>query len=532
MLFNSFSFIFVFLPIALAGFFLVSRLGRAYAAAWLMLASFVFYGMWNPRYVLLLLISISFNFIMGELIHASAGRPGRQKALLTFGVGCNVLALVYYKYLFSLLGFANSVGIAHLHVLPMVLPLGISFFTFTQIGYLVDVQQDMARERGLLNYVLFVTFFPHLIAGPILHNGEIMPQFAESETYRFSPQNFMAGIVIFIIGLAKKCLLADPISANVHAGFADPSHLQLFAAWFTMLCFCLQLYFDFSGYTDMAIGIARMFNIRFPINFNSPYKATSMIEHWHRWHMTLSRFLNQYLFNPIAFAVARYRAKHGMKVNKTAQKRPIGFLVMVAFPLMVTMTLAGAWHGAGLTFLIFGLLHGFYLTVNHAWRLAFPPTDGKRNPLVVAASFMLTFLCVLVAMIFFRSPNLPTAMEILGGMTGMHGLDWASTPFAAMMQLGSAHMQGVPNAIAFAKMLNTLVKNTAGDAWVVLCCVIVWGFPNTQQLMSHYDNAAAAAGRAILNWRPTIGWAAAIGAMCAVALLAISGTTEFLYYQF
>lgn len=528
MLFNSFSFIFLFLPAALIGFFAASRLGRRQAAIWLMLTSFTFYGLWNPRFLLLLLLSIAFNFSMGEALYATRERPGRQKLLFVSAIAANLLVLGYYKYFDMLLSFVSAVGVLHLHVAPIILPLGISFFTFTQIGYLADVQQDVVRERGLLNYILFVTFFPHLIAGPILHNGEIMPQFAKRETYRFSLDNFTSGAVIFVIGLTKKTLLADPLADRVHAGFSASDHLQFLGAWGAVFIYSLQLYFDFSGYTDMAIGIARMFNVRFPQNFNSPFKATSIIDYWHRWHMTLSRFLNLYLFNPIAFAVVRRRLARGAAVNKAAQKRPAGFLGMVAMPLLVTMGLAGIWHGAGIQFLIFGLLHGTYLTINHAWRIARPAT-GQPGRAATAASFLLTLGGVLIALVFFRAPNLSCAMQMLSGMAGLHG--WDLSPVAAFRDVAAANTQGLSGAVAFAKMLNSLAKSFLNDAWIIFLCVIVWALPNTQEIMSRYAHAATPLP-AVLAWRPTIGWAAGIGAMAAVALLAMSGTTEFLYYQF
>ena len=281
----------------------------------------------------------------------------------------------------------------------------------------------------------------------------------------------------------------------------------------------------------MAIGIARMFNIQFPINFNSPYKAISIIDHWHRWHITLSRFLNLYLFSPIALAIVRYRVAHGKGVNREAQKRPAAFLTMVALPMLVTMGLAGIWHGAGIQFLIFGLLHGMYLTINHAWRIARPLKNGQPGRLAVAGSFVLTFSAVLVAQVFFRAPSISSALAMLAGMAGLHGVDWSPTPFVLIRHLALVGMAGPADNIAFAKLLNASAQQCAGDAWLIFLCVIVWACPNTKEIMSRNEFPAAAARKALL-WRPTIGWAAAIGAMSALALLAISGTTEFLYYQF
>ena len=298
MLFNSYVFLYAFLPIALAGYFLLARSGRVPAALWLVGMSLLFYGWWNPAYVPLLVLSIGGNHLLSRLIGAAEQRPRRQNWLLGLGIAANLGALGYYKYLGWLVVLLNGAAGTRFAAPGIVLPLGISFFTFTQLGYLIDCRQGVAKDRGLLNYLVFVTFFPHLIAGPILHNGEMMPQFAAPATYRFSADNFSVGLGIFVIGLLKKCLLADPIGAIVPAGFAHAAALPLFAAWHVALAYSLQLYFDFSGYSDMAIGLARMFNLRFPLNFNSPYKAASVIDYWQRWHMTLTRYLMTYPVQP------------------------------------------------------------------------------------------------------------------------------------------------------------------------------------------------------------------------------------------
>jgi alginate O-acetyltransferase complex protein AlgI len=256
LLFNSYVFLFAFLPATLIGFHVAARMGHRLAAAWLALASLAFYAWWNPPFVLLLLGSIAFNFGIGHLI-ATGGKSGRvQTWLLALGVAGNIGLLVWFKYLYALLGVLRAHGVADIPFDNVVLPLGISFFTFTQIGYLVDVKQGVAKDRGLLSYVLFVTFFPHLIAGPILHNREMMPQFADRSTYRFSGENFCVGLTIFVIGLLKKCLLTDPLSTTVQAGFGSPENLAFFSAWYAVICYSFQLYFDFSGYSDMAIGVS------------------------------------------------------------------------------------------------------------------------------------------------------------------------------------------------------------------------------------------------------------------------------------
>jgi alginate O-acetyltransferase complex protein AlgI len=254
LLFNSYVFIFAFLPLTLTGFYLAGNINPRLAACWLALASIGFYAWWNPSFLALLLGSIAFNYTIGHVIARHESRPRWQGWLLAFGVAGNIGLLVWFKYLYALLGFLRERGVVDIPFAETILPLGISFFTFTQIGYLVDVKQGVARDRGLLSCILLVTFFPHLIAGPILHNREMMPQFADPRVYRFSGENACVGATIFVIGLLKKCLLADPLAGFVQAGFGQPQNLGLLATWYAVLCYSFQLYFDFSGYSDMAIG--------------------------------------------------------------------------------------------------------------------------------------------------------------------------------------------------------------------------------------------------------------------------------------
>ena len=295
-------------------------------------------------------------------------------------------------------------------------------------------------------------------------------------------------------------------------GFAHPEALSLFPAWHVALSYSLQLYFDFSGYSDMAIGLARMFNVRFPLNFNSPYKAQSVMGAWQRWHMTLTRYINLYLYDPIALAVTRRRRARGLPTHRAAQATPSGFIAMVLFPTVVTMGLAGIWHGSGLTFLVFGLLHAVYISVNHAWRITHPRARANSpERLHVVARVALTYLCVLLGAIVFRAPTMGVAFDLLGGMLGLHGMAVA-----------------LPDARA--------VAHAALDvAWLVMLYAIVWGAPNTQQIMRDY---APALGRIVagpfpaLCWRPTTRWALAFGCAATLGLLSIGGTGEFLYFQF
>jgi D-alanyl-lipoteichoic acid acyltransferase DltB (MBOAT superfamily) len=521
----------------LFGFHILGPLGRRVAATWLILVSVAFYGWWNPLFVVLLLASVGLNYLVSEIINATERRPAIQTMCLTVAIAVNVLALIYYKYLGGIIQAAIGMGLIEGTTPDIVLPLGISFFTFTQIGYLIDTKQGITKDRGLLNYVLFVTFFPHLIAGPILHNQEIMPQFGEPTTYRFSSENLSVGLSIFVIGLVKKCLFADTISTGVSQGFGMAEHLPLLAAWNVALCYSLQLYFDFSGYSDMAIGLARMFNVRFPLNFNSPYKSASIIEHWQRWHMTLSRYLALYLYNPIALTITRWRADHGLGINRAAQASPGGFATMVMFPIVITMGLAGIWHGAGLNFLVFGLLHGIYLAINHAIRIFWPSSSKTQSNGRIGhgTKVLFTYLATLVALVFFRASSVHAALSLLGGMIGLHGFDTIEIPSGILAYLGMPGDALAAKGFIVDVSPIDFAANITHLIWMIGLYIVVWCLPNTQQIMRRFTPALGRIQRGPLEWivwQPTRGWAVAVGVVACVGILAIGGTSEFLYFQF
>jgi alginate O-acetyltransferase complex protein AlgI len=534
LLFNSYVFFYAFLPLALVGYYATARFGRRPAVLWLILASFVFYGWWNPAFVPLLAISIAFNYGASLLIGATEPSPTLQGWVTRLAVAANLAALIWYKYAVWLVGLLAGTGLIHAELHGIALPLGISFFTFTQIGYLLDCRNGVARDRNLLDYVVFVTFFPHLIAGPILHNGEMMPQFADPRTYRFSATEFSVGLGVFVLGMLKKCLIADPIGGVVPIAYGHPEALPLFSAWQAVLSYSLQLYFDFSGYSDMAIGLALMFNLRFPLNFNSPYKAQSVVEYWQRWHMTLTRYFTQYVYNPLAVAAMRRRMARKLPINRQAQMTLRGFTEMAAVPIFVTILLAGIWHGAGATFVVFGLLHAIYLTINRACRILRPnPPPPTRFGVVWRVA--LTYACVLVASVFFRAPSVPAAVAMLGGMIGLHGIGPALPVPAELARFGSSlaaiHLQGMVQPTSWTK--------AARAAGYVLSIIglygVVWAMPNTAQIFAEFRpslNDVAPASFAWLRWRPTPRWAIAMGCATTLAALAIGGTGEFLYFQF
>ncbi|MDD2325780.1 MAG: MBOAT family protein [Alphaproteobacteria bacterium] len=391
MLFNSFPFLLQFLPIALFGYFLISKIAPKAGIFFLALCSIVFYIYWDPRFLPLLLLSIVFNFFVGKAIALSG-----SKLLLFLGLGTNLACLIFFKYAGWLVGTAALLGDRPDWSFSVTLPLGISFFTFTQIAFLVDSYSKRAKEASFNNYLLFVTYFPHLIAGPIIHHAEMMPQFANGVKRVLGP-NLISGGLLFLIGAFKKVVFADSVALFVSPAFdGNLSNLDFSSAWIGVLSYTLQIYFDFSAYTDMALGLSRMFNIELPLNFNSPYKSTSIIEFWHRWHMTLSRFLRDYLYIPLG---GNRRGPALRYVN-----------------LFVTMLLGGLWHGAGATYLVWGGLHGAYLILNHAL-CSIKILRNYADTLVFKISGnVVTMLAVMVAWVFFRANDLESALHILHTM--------------------------------------------------------------------------------------------------------------------
>jgi alginate O-acetyltransferase complex protein AlgI len=505
MLFNSPVFMFVFLPITVCGYFFLGHYKPWAAAVWLAAASAVFYSYWNPPFILVLATSITTNYGLLILIRHFEGRPGAQSATLAFAVAINLLALFYFKYLFSLLDWLNSFGVRVPHFEDSVaLPLGISFFTFTQLGYLIDAKAGSIKDHGLLNYILFVTFFPHLIAGPILHHREMMPQFSRPDIYRLNVNCIASGTVLFVIGLAKKSFIADRMAPIVVGTFGHPETAPLTLAWLAVLAYSLQLYFDFSGYSDMAIGLARIFGIRFPLNFISPYKAASIIDFWQRWHMTLTRYLTSYLYNPAVLFVTRRRLARGLPVSRSATATLRGFGTMIAVPLFYTMILAGIWHGAGLQYVVFGLLHGCYLTINHAYRVfrphSYPKSQGSVVWLRSLLGIAITYLAVLVAQVFFRANSVADAVRLLESMFGLHGFKPEGTLSAAF--------------------------GGGGTVWIfqfLLAFVIVWALPNSNEILERYEQ---------VRFHPAVHGIFFAGLMMIILVAASGPPVQFLYFQF
>jgi len=397
MIFSSFEFIFAFLPMAIAGYYLANRTVNALTGKiWILCCSLFFYGWWNTAYLPLLVGSIVVNYLIAKKISSMDAtlRPKTRKIFFIVGVLFNLFLLGYFKYANFFVDNWDLLFNKNVVLQKIILPLGISFFTIQQIAFLVDVYEELVEEKSFLDYALFVTFFPHLLAGPILHHKQMMPQFAVIKTRAFNPANFAVGLFVFSIGLFKKVLLADTLSIWVGSGYSLTSQLSILDAWFSSLSYTFQLYFDFSGYVDMAIGVGLMFNIRLPINFNSPYRASGVINFWERWHITLSKFITTYIYTPLI---------------KNFPGRITFVKSMIA--TLVAMFIAGLWHGAAWTYVVFGVFHGLGLVVNHIWR-------KSKIKISFGFSWFITFMFVNVSFVIFRSSSLGQAIEILKTMAG------------------------------------------------------------------------------------------------------------------
>jgi alginate O-acetyltransferase complex protein AlgI len=480
MLFTSTAFLCFFLPVVLAAFFMVGRKYRNGAATWLVLASLFFYGWWNIRFLALLIGSIGFNFCAGRYIAnqvncVTSSAHGRARLALIASITINLTALAYFKYASFLATNANAILSTAISFGEVVLPLGISFFTFTQIAYLVDTFQRKANETSPVHYMLFVTYFPHLIAGPVLHHSEMMPQFKRESTYRINLESLASGASLFLIGLAKKTVLADSLGS-----FADPVFdaaskglpLSLIDSWFGALSYTFQLYFDFSGYSDMAIGTSMLFGIKLPINFSSPYQASSIIEFWKRWHITLSAFLRDYLYIPLGG-------------NKKGSVRRF-------LNLIITMTLGGLWHGASWNFVVWGALHGTFLILNHAWNAAFRHQDSVQIPSAGRRSLgiLLTFLCVVICWVMFRADTLAAARAIYEAMLGMHGVVLVEQ----VVELLPALRAYVTVAGKMTTLGNGTVMGIVEQAGlIIISCVICFALRNSQKMSERSRLVAVAA---------------------------------------
>lgn len=487
MLFNSYIFIFAFLPITFFIYFYLNhkRLTEA-AKGFLVFASLFFYSWWNIVYLPLILVSMLFNYVVGKQLAKDMTDKNHylKKSLLIIGIISNLALLGYFKYADFFITNVNRVIDSNIPLLHLALPLAISFFTFQQIAYLVDSYRAETHEYDFLNYAVFVAFFPQLIAGPIVHHKEMMPQFANIRNKVKNYRHIALGLFVFSIGLFKKVVIADTFAVWATNGFDIAQRLNLVEAWITSLSYTFQLYFDFSGYTDMAIGAALLFNIKLPINFSSPYKATSIQDFWRRWHITLSRFLKGYVYIPLG------GNRHGEIRTYTN--------------LFATFLLGGIWHGAGWTFVFWGVLHGLALVIHRAWYKL-----GFRMHMFLA--WFITFNFINISWVFFRAKEFEDAMKVLKGMAGMTGIN---LPGALATKLSFLTQYGVD--------FGNFILSTGGDTytlvWLIAAMVFVLVFKNSVELAHSFK----------ISYKTV--WFS--GILFVVSVLSMNKVSEFLYFNF
>ncbi|WP_105171027.1 MBOAT family O-acyltransferase [Pseudoalteromonas sp. T1lg24] len=481
MLFNSYEFILVFLPIVFLVYFFLNRYSRVSGKVLLVLSSLFFYGWWEAKYLLLILFSVAVNYLLGLKIFdcVNRGVSKNGKLLLVLGVLFNLSLLGYFKYTnFFLENLYLLLGV-EFEKLSIILPLAISFFTFQQIAYLSDNYLGLTPRYKLLDYLLFVTFFPQLIAGPIVHHKEMMPQFVSNSSKYIKWNNVCLGLMIFCLGLFKKVVIADYFALTANQGFEVVS-LNILEAWATSLSYTLQLYFDFSGYSDMAIGLALLFNIRLPMNFNSPYKAVSIQDFWRRWHITLSRFLRDYIYIPLG----------GNKVCEFKIYRNLCLVFLIG----------GIWHGAGWTFIVWGVLHGLATLVHKVW------TKFNLN-MPDWFAWVITFNFINITWVFFRAENINDAVKVLKGMFGFSGLSFNLNGFD-----GNFLLSKFDGMLQITPFLLLLILAS------ILFCITT---KNTMELMDDGD---------LLIKKPT--FAILAGGALSVSLVMMVNVSDFLYFNF
>lgn len=491
MLFSSLEFLFLFLPVIFAIYALLGRYTSAvYSKTWLVFSSLFFYGWWEWKYLILIIGSMVVNFTLSQFLI----RGERLKLVLWAGLAFNFGLLGYFKYFDFFVGEIVLRFGGDFEPLGLVLPLAISFFTFQQVSYLVDCSKGKVNASSdFLSYSLFVTFFPQLIAGPIVHHSEMMPQFASRERNRLTQRNIFLGLTLFSIGLFKKLFIADQFSVWVGLGYQNSSSLTFFDAWITSLSYTFQLYYDFSGYSDMAIGLAFMFNILLPLNFNSPYKAINIQDFWRRWHMTLSRWLRDYIYIPLGG-------------SKSGRARMFG-------AIFLTFLLGGIWHGAGWNFIIWGVLHGLALIVYQLWVLS-------RLRLHRYLSWFLLFNFINLSWVFFRSESVEQAMSVIHSMIGLNDVV-VSKFFANILY----RFFDVPNML-LADYIGPLVIGPLAYLWVLVFGLVAFLVPNSGDLVGFVKGQKPLVSSLKLKFLYLIAMSVSIVLICSQV------ATEFLYFNF
>lgn len=503
--FNSYEFLVIFLPLAFAVFAIAQR-KSGWSAAYLVLAvaSLIFYAQLSLALLGILLVSVVSNNVFGTLLSRAAHAKAPANKLLVFSIVANLFSLGYFKYTNFFIDISNQVtgtGFSHLQI---ILPIGISFYTFIQIGYLIDAHAGRAEPQPIMKYTVFATFFPYVTAGPLVMQKEIFDQMTSRTDSALDGRRLAVGLTMFAMGLFKKVILADSIApfANVaFDGVAGGGVIDPMTAWTGTLAYTLQLYFDFSGYSDMALGLGAIFGFKLPLNFNSPFKATSISDFWQRWHITMTRFFTNYVFSPMAMKGMR----KAMEKNMPGMRK---FVVSGGWPIVFTMLVAGIWHGSGWTFVFYGLVHGVAIAVNNAWK------QFKMPAVPPAVGWILTMAVVTSGLAIFRSPDMSTALTFLSAMWGVTTLAGLGEGAAVVLQTREAWL------------------------YILVFGTIVLAAPNTQEILSRdwisSDRKPEFMKRlpSLLAWKPTYAWSFVTALVLVVAFSNIGADSSFLYYDF
>ncbi len=512
MLFNSSLFLFYFLPFVLLGFLALQKAGnQRLVMVWLIACSLLFYAWWNVSYLLLLILSIVVNYNLG--LRLSRDGPAGGRVWLWLGIAFNLGLLGYFKYANFFLDNVNVFFDTGWNFENIFLPLGISFYTFQQVAYLLDSRKGLTKGHGFLEYSLFVSFFPQLIAGPISHHGAIVPQFQHLGSADNTSRNLGIGFTILIIGLFKKVVVADTFamfSSPVFALAEMGQPIYTLDALAGIFSYAFQLYFDFSGYCDMAIGLACLFGIKLPVNFFSPYRAQNISDFWRMWHATLSRFLRDYVYTPLG----------GYFCSRNRQR----------FNLFTTMLVAGVWHGAGWTFVVYGTCHGIYCVVHQLWRVKVSsPLGIVSNRYYAAFSQLCTFLIVVFTLVLFRADSIATSRYLLSRVFVPGELTFVPQYLQAFGRSGIFK-------------LDSIILLDQHATWIIFgllasALAACWLLPNTAQLFERQQvmiTKPAAGRRAVLQleWEASTRWATFVGFLAVISYLNLSGVSEFLYFQF
>ncbi|MDH3978692.1 MAG: MBOAT family protein [Gammaproteobacteria bacterium] len=542
MLFNSYEFIFAFLPATIVIFFLCGKLSRNLALSWIVIASLLFYAWWRPENILIIGASLATNYVFAQVLirlRNNNNAATLAQIILAIGIALNLIFLGYFKYINFFQTVMNDLAGTDFVLKQIILPLGISFFTFQQIAFLIDIHGQRIKTFTWRTFSLFVLFFPQLIAGPIVHYNEMMPQFLANNC-KPKAENLSVGLTLFFFGLFKKTVLADGIAPHVSAVYAlagNGGDVTLFPAWLAAMGFTLQIYFDFSGYSDMAIGLGRCFGIHLPVNFDSPLKTRNIIDFWSRWHITLTRFLTAYVYNPLALWITRRRLRKGLPGFTGKNPNGGAFIQILAIPTIFTMSLSGLWHGAGYLFLLWGLLHGMYLTINHVWRLVatkYWPDRKSYARVMNPLGLLITFVAVVFGMVLFRSPDLITATAIMSGMTGINGIGLPASV------LESTGLTATLAPVITPTYPGSLTQFVTENLWLLMLTGIALLLPNSLEIMHKFKPALGfkiteerqSRLIQIFAWKPGFAWMITAALIAAIGVLRISSDSEFLYWQF